>query len=91
MYNKIAVTSYTITFCFDRNTRITTTMIMTMIMMMMNATPPVIMLVEDQPLVDPIGPVVFIFPVDSGSEVVETEVGKVSPVAKVVEVLPTTK
>ena len=67
------------------------TVMMTMIIMVMIATPPAIMLVEDQPLVDPIGPVVFMFPVDSGSGVVGTKVGKVSPLAKVVEVLPTSK
>ena len=66
------------------------TVMMTMTMIMI-ATPPAMILVEGQPLVDPIGPVVFMFPVDSGSEVVEAEVGKVSPVAKVVEVLPTSK
>ena len=61
----------------------TMTKMMTMIMLMI-ATPPAIMLVEGLPLVDPLGPVVFTFHADSGSEVVETEVGKVSPVAKVV-------
>ena len=66
------------------------TVMMTMIMMTI-ATPPAIMLIEGQPLVDPIGPVVFMFPMDSGSGVVGTKVGKVSPLAKVVEVLPASK
>ena len=51
------------------------TVMMTMIIMVMIATPPAIMLV-DQPLVDPIGPVVFMFPMDSGSGVMWTKVGK---------------